>query len=455
MTTEVTGVRDRGAAEIVQCARAKVTYLRPYFSKAVYGATFIENPACPNFAIDEYWRLSYNPNWVKAQGIDIVTTAVLEKILHRVREHGERFREIGVTMATIDAAQAAGCCEIQDDLVEEIQKRRDLPMLPDEITILPTHFGMENGAVAEAYYMQLAGRLTGKAYQSVLTNTTASKPTKEDPPSPEAAAWRKVRRCRCGSGATGVHEEWEHEDPSNGGPHGLEDADRRDLIEHTAKDIIEYNGRKGIGSLPGSLLEWAKDQLKPKQIPWEAIVGAAVRRAIVQVAGTAYHSYARPSRRQSIFADIIMPGMRRSIPNIAIVGDTSGSMSAGAKSDLALVRGVVEDVCRSHGAAVAFLATDTEVHGGVQYVQAGRQVKLAGRGGTDLTVGLHAAYYQVKPRPDVIFVVTDCGTAWPAVPPPPPTRVVVLGVGQVADAWREAIPKWATYVNVDPRVNER
>lgn len=445
-------ITDRAAAEIIQCARAKVVHLRPYFAKTVYGVNFIENSACPSMGIDEYWRCSYNPEWVKRLGIEATTTAVLEKILHRVREHGERFTALGVTMSTLDAAQAAACAEIQDDLAAEISERRDLAAIPEEISILPQDFGLRPNDIAENYYMALADRQRSSvAYAHVRSSGKQAGGAVDSPAyNRELAAWKRASQCRCGSGATGVPMPWEHARPEEGGPFGLEEADRRDLLRTTAKDIVAYAQRKGMGSGAGSLVEWAKATLRPKRIPWEQLVGGAIRRSLTLVAGCAIHSYQRPSRRQAIFPDFVMPGMRRPIPHVAIVGDTSSSMSAGENSDLALVRGCVEEVCRSNGARVSFIACDAEVHGGVQRVSAGSQVVLAGRGGTDMRVGIHAAMTRINPRPDLVMCITDCGTAWPDSPLPAPTKLLILGVG-VPESWQREIPKWATFVNVDPR----
>jgi len=121
--------------------------------------------------------------------------------------------------------------------------------------------------------------------------------------------------------------------------------------------------------------------------------------------------------------------MRRPIPFVVIIGDTSGSMQG---DDLRLVRGVVEDICYSLGARVAFLATDADVHGGVQIVQDGKSVELLGRGGTDMVVGMDYAMKNLRPRPDVMVVVTDCETGWPTLKPR--IKTIVCGVGGAEDA---------------------
>jgi predicted metal-dependent peptidase len=158
------------------------------------------------------------------------------------------------------------------------------------------------------------------------------------------------------------------------------------------------------------------------------------------------HSYARPSRRASALPDFIQPSMRRPQPFVCIVGDTSGSMDV--KHDLALVRGVTEDICQAMGARVAFLATDAGVHGGVQKVTSGRNIELKGRGGTNMSVGIEYAMTKLRPKPDVVVVATDCGTGWPSHAPRG-AKVIVCAIGNDEDSIAR-VPKWARLIRVDP-----
>lgn len=437
---------DHAAEKTLQAARTKLSFLRPYFNKALYGLIMIENADCPAMSVDEYWRVSYNPAWVKKTSVDIVATVMLEKVNHRIRQHAERFREIGVTLQTMEWAQAAACMEIQDDLYEELASRRDLPLMPDSLDIRPSMFGFEDHKIAELYYRKMVSDPEKFSYRNVRTDGKAAPPAN----TPFVQASRNISTCRCGSGATGVPCTWEHPSPRDGGPFGLESADRLDVIARTATDVLAHATSKGIGSVPGSLVEWAKSIVKPKPIPWETTISATVRRSLQLGRGRVVRSYQRPSRRQDLLDDIVMPGLRGVIPQVVIIGDTSGSMSAGKDSDLALVRGVVEDACRRIGGAVKFLAVDRVVHGGVQNVKSGLSARLAGRGGTDMGAGIHYAVTQIRPQPDLITIVSDCATDWPSTPPPQPTKVLICGVN-VPAYYRDRIPKWATFLNVDPR----
>jgi predicted metal-dependent peptidase len=68
-------------------------------------------------------------------------------------------------------------------------------------------------------------------------------------------------------------------------------------------------------------------------------------------------------------------------------------------------------------------------------------VRLVGGGGTDLRVGIAAAQAS-RPRPDVVVVLTDGYTPWPAQPTR--ARLVVAIIGDEGTA--QEVPTWATTV---------
>ena len=73
-------------------------------------------------------------------------------------------------------------------------------------------------------------------------------------------------------------------------------------------------------------------------------------------------------------------------------------------------------------------------------VSSATQIELLGGGGTDMGKGIEAALAG-RPRPDVIVVLTDGETPWPAAPPSR-CRVVVGLLGPrppVPPGWARAV----------------
>jgi predicted metal-dependent peptidase len=141
--------------------------------------------------------------------------------------------------------------------------------------------------------------------------------------------------------------------------------------------------------------------------------------------------------------NIILPAMRQpNPPTIAIVIDTSGSMS---DDMLAWALSETQGVLRSLGSsdrAVRLYACDASVDSG-QRIRNASQVKLTGGGGTDMRVGITAAMEQ-RPKPDCVLVLTDGFTSWPDEP----LKGATLIVGLTDEGASDAVPAWARKVVV-------
>jgi predicted metal-dependent peptidase len=236
----------------------------------------------------------------------------------------------------------------------------------------------------------------------------------------------------CGSGADGVPR------PDDGPP--ALPAWQADLLRRqVAQDLIAHS--KQAGNVPGGLLRWAEEILNPK-VNWRKVLTAELRRAVAEVSGAVDYSYRRPSRRAAVAGNVVLPALRRPVPDVAVVCDTSGSMT---ENLLAAALAEVEGLMRALGMArqVRVLACDYAA-GPAQRVSSARQVELVGGGGTDMGTGIAAAV-ALRPRPAITVVLTDGYTPWPAAAPKG-TRVVIGLLGPRApDA-----PAWARAVRVDP-----
>ncbi len=139
---------------------------------------------------------------------------------------------------------------------------------------------------------------------------------------------------------------------------------------------------------------------------------------------------------------MILPSLRQPLPRVAVVIDTSGSMS---DSMLAQVLGEVSGLLASVGVArdrLHVVCCDAQAYESQRVLNA-KDVRLLGGGGTDMGAGI-AAEADLRPRPDLIIVLTDGHTPWPPRAPGR-TKVVVGLMDKVGH-----VPDWATSVSIEP-----
>jgi predicted metal-dependent peptidase len=153
-----------------------------------------------------------------------------------------------------------------------------------------------------------------------------------------------------------------------------------------------------------------------------------VRRALRQsTLGRYDRTYRRPHRRQACYGEFIMASFHQPRPRAGFLIDTSGSMG-----DSQLARAVSElgGLTRQigYGAEVIVACCDAAVHD-VRKAFTGTPIELYGGGGTDMGVGLRAFIERRNPPIDLLVIVSDCLTPWPADVPPFPVITVRVGEG--------------------------
>ena len=415
---------DKLLEDAVRTARAALVFLRPYICRAILAFILVESERVPTMAVDQFWRLYYNPKWLRQRFpterelLNALVAIVYHETCHRLRRHNEAAIRMGVSLEYGSVAHVAQECEINDDHADEVAADKaahvlnGIPPLPDGC-IYPSTYGLPEHLTWEQYYELLLPMATKISLKSC--------------PLPD-----------CGSGAHGLGRPWELGAPQESGVEGIEEADARDIERAVARDIAEHQLSRG--RVPANWVSWSKDILRVKPVRWEHELACGLRWSISSASGNVYHSYHRPSRRQQAVPNVVFPSMRRPLPRVVIVGDTSGSMEAVLRA-LPMLRSVITDICRSMGAEVIFLATDAVVHGGAQRIMDGRRAELIGGGGTDMRAGIEAACL-LHPRPSVIVVITDCETAWPSKPPPIPVVIAAVTAGE----W--STPSWAKTIRI-------
>ncbi len=498
----------------LQAARLTLYRVCPYLSFAIWALRPVEKPGLGSMAVDEYWRLYFDPEAISPWAVEKVAGVIYHAINHLLREHADRARQISAEPRRFNVCADA---EIDDD---GLPAGLRYPAPP----ITPGLFGLPEHLLAEEYYNLLhqdqaqrsASEQAQRAHPAGIGNQGSASdgcagsarpefpggaagsegedtggkgearaggegetagpqpPASTQPPAsasqpaapshsaspvgdsraggqsgadsdPQARAQTfgpSPAAGRCGSCATGIPEHWEDPPPLEGGPEGVGRAEAELIRREVARRILEHS--RSRGSVPGQLVRWAEEKLRPK-VDWRRELAAAIRCAISDVAGQTDYSYRRPSRRQGVVGDgmVILPALRQPVPEIAIVVDTSGSINDKMLSQaLAEVAGVLRAIGQRDGVHV--LAVDAAVQSSRRVFNTS-QVWLVGGGGTDMGVGISAAE-RLCPRPEVCIVVTDGYTPWPAQRPRGMRVIVVL-----LDEGGSPVPEWARVIRVEEK----
>lgn len=387
----------------IQAARLKLAKTHPYLASALWAMVPVAKPGLQTMAVDMFWRLYFDPEVVNRWSVEEIAGVLYHEVQHLLRNHPERLKNEDRILGNI-----AKDAEINDDLLAE-----GIPLPGTPVT--PQGLGLPENLLAEEYYEKLLEKRQHPGSQSNFS----------DIPSPGMG--------RCGSCATGTPEPWEDAPPNQGDP-GVSPAEAELIRREVARQILNHS--RSQGNVPGYWKRWAEEKLQPK-VNWRKQLASCIRYAIADIAGASDYSYKKPSRRQR--ADIVLPSLRQPVPNIAVVVDTSGSISDQMLAEaLAEVKGILKALGYREGIQV--LSVDSAVHT-CQKVYKAEQVKLAGGGGTNMGAGIKRIE-KLKPRPQVCVVITDGYTPWPDNKPAGMKVIVVLTDSNGSS------PDWAKTVKI-------
>jgi predicted metal-dependent peptidase len=366
--------------------------------------------------VDQEWHIYLDPEVLATMAVPTVGFWLIHQVSHLLRHHAERspVRDPGGARPNLrqNADQQrwnlAADAEINDDLVAGSTARPEQAVTPDSL-------GLPDSWMAEQYWDALGG-----TEGAVDAGAGAA-----------AGAGAPEEVCDCGGGCDGAPRPWDNNQP------GLGASGQKLLERDVARRIDEHQRR--YGNTPAGWQRWAEEILEPT-VSWQRLLASAVRRGVADIAGRVDFSYRKPSRRSSVAGDVILPSLRQPLPKVAMVLDTSGSMDGHLLAQcLAEVEGVLQGlgVGRRHLKVVCCDAEAFEA----QKIMRARDVQLLGGGGTDMGAGLAKAA-DLRPRPDLVVVLTDGHTPWPAQPP----RGIRVIVGLMDPTGR--VPGWALTIPI-------
>jgi len=409
----------------LSAARLWAAHRFPYFATGLFAMILVATPGLHTFAVDDRWRLYADPLVVTEWSVPELGAVLVHELSHLLRDHGRRAVEAGVGDAQFEAWNIAADAEINDDI---LAAGLELPGTP----ATPGYYGWPDSGLAESYF-QLFRRITHGSSASALLDQENTGPNCDIGPAVKGLS------PECGSGSHGRTRPWD--EPGSQLP-GVGPEEAELLRRRVASDVAEH-GRLA-SNIPAGWRRWSELTLRPV-LDWRRVLAAQIRLGLHRVAGRADFTFARRSRRASVAGDVVLPGTFRPSPELAVVVDTSGSMS---EADLTGAMSEVDGILSRTGLATrraSVIACDAAV-GAITVATRASDVQLVGGGGTDMGVGIAAAA-RLRPRPQVVIVLTDGGTPWPASPPPGISVVVGL-IGPDAHALRDYVPHWASAVAI-------
>ncbi|ORW08130.1 MULTISPECIES: DUF2201 family putative metallopeptidase [Mycolicibacter] len=435
MTNQVT-VRELSADErgVYHTANLVAFEAMPYFADALFSVIPVAAIGMGTFAVDKNWRLYLDPARLIGKGawsVQQVAAALLHEVGHLLRVHADRAAVLAQPLAHL-AWNYAADAEINDDLIDAGVV---LPVDP----VTPAVLGCEPGGFAEDYYAAIADDYHDEpAVGGAGNGSQAGGDGSAGAGGDGAADSGGEFGCGSGSGCEANPGELIAED-AMGGRAGIDSATADLIREQVAVAVRDHAEGKGRGSVPAGVQRWADKVLTPPAVPWRRVLRVAIRRAIGQAAGRTDYSMARPSRRSR---DVLFPGLRGPKIRVAVVVDTSGSMSAG---DLAAALSEVQGVLRTAAVArehVTVLTVDAAA-AAPQRISRVQDIALIGGGGTDMRVGIAAAE-ALRPAPHVVVVLTDGDSPWPDAAGTAKLVCVIIGNERAATA----VPEFATTVTI-------
>lgn len=404
-------VTELSAGDVERLAAGRLIAVRshPYLATALFALQALGAHGLGTFAVDRHWRLYVDPDALRRWEPDEISGVLLHEVAHLVRDHAARAGTAGVDSAFDGQLWNLACdMAINDDL------RCDRVPLPAK-AVWPSSFDLPDGQLEEDYYAMLSAKRTDTADHAHSCGVGSSSACEESPgagggdtdsyppPSPDG----------CGSASDGRRREWELP-PDDPGTPGL-----GSVAAATIQVAVAEALRRQAGDVPAGWQRWAR-QGQATPVDWRRQLRHAVTRCYEQRAGHFDTTYRRLARRHQDADGVIFPGHYQPSFELAVIIDTSGSVSDDELASAVAQIDAIRRQCRlSHIWVIPCDAAPSQPY------RAGRtsEIALRGGGGTDLRPAI-ALLPRLRPRPDVAVVITDGYTPWPPAPPPGTTLIV-------------------------------
>jgi len=404
----------------VMAARIIAQSKWPYLANILFSLKLVESEKLPTLAVDDGWRMYFNPAFVLEHDAEALATMVLHEALHCVLQHGPRFTAINQPAVLHPNWNIAGDLGINEAL--------DEARLPwGEFT--PVRF-------VQMLDIKISSKMSTEQIYFRIMKYLEENPDKGIPVED------------CGSVSGGFHRDYEI--PRTDGDNSAIKQDQQDVLRDQVAQAVLDHASKFPGTVPGALARWADELLHPK-VNWRKELAGSFRASLANISGRRDYLYTRPSRRQSAMrqgtSELILPAMRKPAPPpVAVIIDTSGSIST---VELTAFLSEIDGIARANGIAhgLTVIPCDAAV-GPIQKLKSRSGIEnlaMPGGGGTDMGVGIEAAAH-LLPVPRILIILTDGFTPWPKTVSQKIEKVIICLTSHQAE---KDVPEWAEVIMIE------
>lgn len=437
----------------LQSARALALDTMPYMASILFAFRPVSAPGLGTWACDPQMRLYIDFDAAQRNGIEHSAQAMLHEAMHIFAQDHLLAGEVGAG----DSAHEHKLLNVSSDAANNDDLRdAGCTIFADNNPyghVLPASIGCIDHQTAHSYYRALK--------QKAPTPPPQPQQGGGDPGQggggQDAGDGASDPYAGCGS-ASGNPWSGELGDGDMAGQASPASGSERERIIISTSVAIKEHSEKSRGSVPGDMVDRAERNLQPPQVPWQKVLGRAVRFATRTRSGSTHETYQRRNSRRHdarILTQngkgkrIVIPSPVTVIPSIVAVRDTSGSMS---KKDLAMVTNEVEGIAKRlscRGEDLRVMDFDARSRGIVKYGSARDLDEVKGRGGTDMAGAIVEAT-TLTPRPSAVVVLTDGETEWPGQPENRvPVVAAIICKSDRAASLLAQVPDWITAVTAD------
>ncbi|RMH78628.1 MAG: hypothetical protein D6683_07370 [Actinomyces sp.] len=451
----------------------------PYLASTLFAVHLLDVEGLGTMVVDRSWRLYADVAYAADRGPQWASEVLLHECLHLLSEHAARADACAVAeRGDHRLSNLAADAEINDDLVAA-----GCLFIAGE-GVLPEHLGCANDRTYEEYLASLRQRKEaspaepdeasrgeggeasrgegGEASRGEGGEASRGEGGEAVPGAPDgtpdtAGTRTTSKRSRrksaantvdfgarsaqgCGSGAGGPAASCELAADRTPVP-GLDRA-QRDLARlRTALDVAR--AARTRGDVPGGLVAWAGTVLAGSTIPWQRILHGLITQSLNRRRGNLTTTYARPSRRQSAFREVLMPAWVEPHVRVAVVRDTSASMSSSELGRATSEIVAIADRLGVRGRDLLVVDADTRITATRYFRHPHELHRVRGRGGTDMAAAIDETIRE-HPGIPVVVCITDGYTPWPARRPAGTRVVACITPG----GNRTGIPSWVRTVTM-------